>query len=430
MTASGRQPQPPESGRAPELPHQNRRSVRQWVRVVGPGVITGAAGDDPAGIGTYAQTGAQSGTGLLWLMLLATPMLQVVQVTAAKLGIVTKKGLSGVLQEHYGFRVALFAAILTALGNVLTMGADIAGIGAGFELIFGVRWQWFVIPVTIGIWYFQVYMDYRVVRKVFLLLSLSLVSYVIAGVLARPHWALVLRDTFIPRFELSMAFISTAVGLLGTTITPYMYYFQAAEVVDENTAIKRLDDTVADTTIGSIFTNLVSYFVILATATTLFAHHISINTAQDAANALVPFAGKAAKYVFAVGMIGAGLLAIPVLAASTASMVGEVAGWRIGLSRSTSRARGFYLALTITLVFGVVITLSGINPMKALFYSQIGNGIIAPVILFMLFRLASRRDILGEHVNSWKQQAWGWLTFGILVASVVLFFWGLATGRA
>jgi NRAMP (natural resistance-associated macrophage protein)-like metal ion transporter len=430
MAAASRQPEPPEPERAPELPHQNRRSVRQWVRVVGPGVITGAAGDDPAGIGTYAQTGAQSGTGLLWLMLLATPMLQVVQVTAAKLGIVTKKGLSGVLKEHYGFRVALFAAILTALGNVLTMGADIAGIGAGFELIFGVRWQWFVIPVTIGIWYFQVYMDYRVVRKVFLLLSLSLVSYVIAGVLARPHWALVLRDTFIPRFELSMAFISTAVGLLGTTITPYMYYFQAAEVVDENTAIKRLDDTVADTTIGSIFTNLVSYFVILATATTLFAHHISINTAQDAANALVPFAGKAAKYVFAVGMIGAGLLAIPVLAASTASMVGEVAGWRIGLSRSTSRARGFYLALTITLVFGLVITLSGINPMKALFYSQIGNGIIAPVILFMLFRLASRRDILGEHVNSWKQQAWGWLTFGILVASVVLFFWGLATGRA
>lgn len=430
MTALSRQPEPEEPEQAPETPKQTRRSVRQWVRVLGPGLITSAAGDDPAGIGTYAQTGAQSGTGLLWLMLLATPMLQVVQVTSAKLGIVTKKGLSGVLKEHYGFRIALFAAVLTALGNILTMAADIAGIGAAFELLTGVKWQWFVIPVTIGIWYFQVYMDYRVIRKFFLLFASTLFAYVIAGLLARPDWGAVLRDTFVPRFQLNMAFIATAVGLLGTTITPYMYYFQAAQVVDENTAVKKLDDTVADTTVGAIFGNLVSYFIILATASTLFKHHVSIETAQDAANALTPFAGAAAKYVFAVGMIGAGLLAVPVLAASTAAMVGEVAGWRIGLSRSTSRARGFYLALTASLIFGVLITLSGVNPMKALFYSQIGNGIIAPVLVFLLFRLASRRDVLGDHVNSWKQQAWGWLTFVVMVAAVVLFFWGIATGKS
>lgn len=430
MTALSRESSSEEPEPEPETPKQTRRSIRQWVRVVGPGVITGAAGDDPAGIGTYAQTGAQSGTGLLWLMLLATPMLQVVQVTSAKLGIVTKKGLSGVLKEHYGFRTALCAAILTAIGNILTMAADIAGIGEAFSLLTGVKWQWFVIPVTLGIWYFQVYMDSRVIRRVFLLFALSLLSYVIAGFLARPDWSMVLRDTFVPRFEFNMAFIATAVGLLGTTITPYMYYFQAAEVVDENTTIKKLGDTTIDTTLGAIFGNLVSYFIVLATAVTLFKHHVVIETARDAANALTPFAGSAAKYVFAVGMIGAGLLAVPVLAASTAAMIGEVAGWRIGLSRSTSRARGFYLALTASLVFGVLITLSGVNPMKALFYSQIGNGIIAPVLLFLLFRLASRRDILGDNVNSWKQQAWGWLTFGVMVASVALFFWGLATGKA
>jgi NRAMP (natural resistance-associated macrophage protein)-like metal ion transporter len=428
MAVPNIQPNSPESDViAPRK--QGRRTLRQWLRVMGPGVITGAAGDDPAGIGTYAQTGAQSGTGLLWLMLIATPMLQVVQVTSAKFGLVTKQGLSGVLKQHYGFKIAAIAAFLTALGNIGTIGADIAGIGAAFELIFHIKWQWFVIPVTVAIWYFQVYMDYKVIRKVFLLLALTLVSYVIAGFMANPKWGSVLHDTFVPHFEFNMAYISTAIGLLGTTITPYMYYFQAAQVVDENTTVKRIDDTVADTTIGCIFTNLVSYFIILATAVTLHSKHIQVVTAQDAANALVPFAGAAAKYVFALGMIGAGLLAVPVLAASTAAMVGEVAGWRIGLSKTTERAKGFYLALTVSLLFGAVITLSGINPMKALFYSQIGNGIIAPLLLFLMFRLAGRKEVLGEHVNSWKQQAWGWLTFAVMLASVGLFFWGLATGK-
>jgi NRAMP (natural resistance-associated macrophage protein)-like metal ion transporter len=414
---------------APPTPGQPRRTLRQYLRVLGPGVITGAAGDDPAGIATYSQTGAQSGTGLLWLMLLSTPMLQVVQVTCAKLGIVTKQGLSGVLKEHYGFRIALFAALLTAVGNIGTIGADISGIAAALELIFHVDWRWFVIPITVAIWYFQVYLDYRVIRRVLLLLALALVAYIVAGFMAKPHWASVLRDTFIPRFEFNMAYIATAVGLLGTTITPFMYYFQAAQVAEESTTVKKLDDTVLDTTVGSIFTNLVSYFIILTTAVTLYPK-MQIETASDAARALKPFAGDAATYLFAAGVIGAGLLAVPVLTASTAAMIGEVAGWRIGMSKSTTRARGFYLMLTISLVIGVIITLSGINPMKALFYTQIGNGIIAPVLIFLIFRLASRKEVLGEYVNSWKQQAWGWATFAVMVAAVVLFFWGVVTGKA
>jgi Mn2+/Fe2+ NRAMP family transporter len=414
---------------APPTPGHSRRTWRQYLRVLGPGVITGAAGDDPAGIATYSQTGAQSGTGLLWLMLLSTPMLQVVQVTCAKLGIVAKQGLSGVLKEHYGFKVALFAALLTAVGNIGTIGADISGIAAALELIFRVDWRWFVIPITVAIWYFQVYMDYRVIRKVLLLLALALVAYIVAGFMAKPDWGMVLRDTFVPKFQFNMAYIATAVGLLGTTITPFMYYFQAAQVSEEATTVKKLGDTVLDTTVGSIFTNLVSYFIILTTAVTLHAKRIEIETASDAALALEPFAGSAATYLFAAGLIGAGLLAVPVLTASTAAMIGEVAGWRIGMSKSTTRARGFYLMLTVSLVTGLFITLSGINPMKALFYTQIGNGIIAPVLVFLIFRLASRKEVLGEYVNSWKQQAWGWATFAVMVAAVALFFWGLATGK-
>ncbi|HZP83701.1 MAG TPA: divalent metal cation transporter [Chthonomonadaceae bacterium] len=411
----------------PEAPP--RRSLRQWLRVMGPGVITGAAGDDPAGIGTYSQVGAQNGTSLLWLMLLATPMLQVVQVTCAKLGVVSKQGLSGILKEHYGLKVAAIAAALTALANIATIGADIAGIGAAFELLFRVKWQWFVIPVTLAIWYFQVYMDYGVIRKALLLLALTLLTYILAGFMAKPDWGTVLRDTFLPHIEMNLAFFSTAVGLLGTTISPYMYYFQAAQVVEENTPVKKLDDVTVDTTTGMIFTNIVSYFIILATAATLHIHGKQIETAADAARALEPFAGEAAKYLFAAGMIGAGLLAVPVLAASTAAMIGETAGWRIGLNKSVTRARGFYLALSVALLFGAAITLSGIHPMKALFYSQILSGVVAPALLFLIFRLSRREEVLGERVNTPVQQAWGWLTVAVMALSVALMAWGWITGQ-
>lgn len=407
-----------------------RRSLAQWLRVLGPGVITGAAGDDPAGIGTYAQVGAQNGTGLLWLLLLSTPMLQVVQVTCAKLGVVSQKGLSGILKEHYSLKVAVFAAVLTALANVCTIAADIAGISAALSLILHVKWQWFVVPVTVGVWYFQVYMDYGVIRRVLLVLALALLAYVVAGFMAHPHWLPVLRDTFLPHVEWNVGFFSTSVGLLGTTISPYMYYFQAAQEVEEHVTVRKLGDVTADTTTGMIFGNLVSYFIILSTAVTLHAHGVKeIDSAAQAARALEPFAGPAAKYLFAAGVVGAGLLAIPVLATSTAAMVGETAGWRVGLSKSTARAPGFYLMLTVSLIFGAIVTLSGINPMKALFYSSVVNGFVAPVLIYLIFRLAGRRDVLGSQVNSWKQQAWGWLTFAVMVAAAGLMVYGWFAGK-
>jgi NRAMP (natural resistance-associated macrophage protein)-like metal ion transporter len=375
-----------------------KRNLRQYLRVIGPGVITGAAGDDPTGIATYSNAGARSGTGLLWLILIATPMMQVVQVTCSKIGIATGMGLSAVLKEHYGLRVAAFAACLTCIANIGTIGADIAGIAAAFQLLTGVDWQWFVIPITVGVWYLQVFQDYRVVRKALLALSLALFTYIAAGFLARPNWGQVLRDTFIPHVEMNVAFLAAAVGMLGTTISPYLYYFQAAQEVEEGKTVKNLDDSLLDTTAGCIFSNLVAYFIIVATSATLFAHGIhEVDSAERAAAALEPIAGSAAKYLFAAGIIGAGLLA------------------------------GFYMALTAALAFGLLITLSGVNPMKALFYSQVLTGIVAPVLVYLIFRLAARRDVLGDSVNSWKQQAWGWLTFGVMVTSVALFFWTVLT---
>jgi NRAMP (natural resistance-associated macrophage protein)-like metal ion transporter len=388
--------------------------------VLGPGVITGAAGDDPAGIGTYAQAGARSGTGLLWLLLLATPMLQVVQVTCAKLGMAQKKGLSAILMEQYGIRIAAAAALLTAVANLATLGADIAGVAAGFELVFHVRWQWFVVPVTLAIWYCQVFLDYRRIRAVLLAMALALIAYIVAGFMARPNWGAVLRATFVPTIDWNPAFFGTAVGLLGTTISPYMFYSQCSGVVEERTQPRKIHDVVLDTTAGTIFTNLVAYFIVVSTATTLFKSGRTIESAHDAARALEPFAGSASTIVFAVGIIGAGLLAVPVLAAATASMIGETLGWRVGLNKSANRAPGFYLALSVALGIGVLITLAGIDPIKALFYSQIVNGIVAPILLVMIFRMARRNDVLGEFVNSAVQQFWGWLTIAVMAISALL----------
>ncbi len=407
-----------------------RHRLRHWLQVLGPGFITGTANDDPSAIGSFAQVGAQTGMGSLWLLLLATPMVQVTLVTCAKLGMVTRQGLAGLLKAQYGLKIAVLLVFLSALGNIATIGADLAGIAAGCELIAHLKWQWFVAPVTLLLWYVPVYLDYRWIRKIMVGLGATLLAYVLAGILARPDWHRVLHDTFVPHLERGLAFFMLAVGMLGAMFSPYVLFFRPAQEVEEDRRANEITDMTVDTTVGVIFTNLVSYFIILSTAATLHAHGKRIETAMDAARALEPFAGKAAAYLFAVGLIASGMLAVPVLAASTATMIGEVAGWRVGLSKRLSRARGFYLALSAALFAGLALTLSGIRPMQALLYSQILNGVVAPTLLNFIFRLAQRRDLLGERVNSGKQQAWGWLVVAITTLSVLLMAWAWLSHRA
>lgn len=416
---------------AANSPSVERRSLRKWFKAMGPGLITGTAGDDPAGIGTYSQVGAQSGTSLLWLMLLSTPMLQVVQLTCAKFGMVTKKGLGEIIREQYGIKVAVFVALLTCFANIVTIGADIAGISAGLELLTNIKWIWFVIPIAAAIWYAQVYLNYNQIRRVLLVIAASMSAYILAGILAKPDWGQVLHDTFIPKVRFDLGFFTATVGLLGTTISPYMYFFQTASELEERRTVKKLDEATVDVTTGMIYTNLISYFIIIAAAYTLHAKGITdVDTAQKAAAALEPVAGRFAYYLFAGGIIAAGLIAVPVLSASTATMVGEVVGWRVGMTQRPERGRGFYTALGGSLFIGVLILMFGINPVKALFWSQVAAGVVAPVLLFFVFRLASKREVLGDYTNSRWQQAWGWFTVGIMAVSAVLMFYGLLTHKS
>lgn len=412
-----------------------RPGWRRWPRVIIPGLIYGAGDDDPAAIGAYAQTGAQSGTSLLWLMLLSTPMLITVQLTCAKLGVVCKAGLSSVLRERYGLRVAILAAALIGVANVATMGADLAGTAAGAQLLLpgDISWKLLVLPIAVAIWYVQVYRSFAFIRGLFTLLASVLTTYILAGLLARPDWALVLRNTFIPDIRLNTAFFTAAVGLLGATISPYMFYFQAAEEVEEGERVTDLQDVKIHTTVGMVFSNLISYFVILATATTLFAHAggrgVEIDTAAQAADALRPLAGSTARLLFALGLIGAGLLAVPVLAASTATMIAEIAGWQVGMDKTVRQAKGYYFVLSVSLAAGLLITLSGFNPMRALFWSQVLSGTVAPVLVLLIFRLAGRHGILGAEANSRAQQFWGWLTFLVMASSIGLMVYGWLDGR-
>ena len=405
-----------------------RANMATIFRSLGLGIIVGAADDDPSGIATYSQVGAQNGYGLLWLLVIATPMLQVVQVTCAKIGIVTRQGLAILVHNRYGLKVALFITSITALANLLTIAADIAAISAGLELVAHLRWQYFAIPITVILWYFLVYQDFNIIRKVMLLLSLSLIGYIMAGVMVHPHLPEVLRGVFIPHIEFNMGYMTAVVGLLGTTLTPYMFFFQATEEVEERKKVKHLNRVTIETTLGMIMSNVVSFFIILSTAATVHVHHGTVDTVEQAAQALAPFAGKSATYLFAAGIIGSGMLAVPVLAASTASMIGETVGWRVGMNRTYARARGFYNAITVVLILGLLITLVGIPPMKALFWSQVFNGIVSPILLVFIFLIGADEKLMGKHIISLGQKCWGWFTITIMASAVVLMIWSWVSG--
>ncbi len=392
------------------------------------GLIYGAGDDDPSAIGTYSQIGAKTGISLLWLLLISTPMLASVQMTVAKFGAVTKKGLSTVLREEYNLPIAIFAAALICVANIATLGADIAGTAQGMVLVcpvsWHVSWKWLPVPITLIIWALQVFGKYKLIKNILVALSLILISYIIAGIMAHPDWMHVIHDTFLPHIQFSLGYFTAAVGLLGATISPYMFYFQEAEEVEEKAGVKDLKGIKLHTVAGMIFSNLVGYFVILSVSVARAKHGgtLHIDTAADAAAALKPFAGSAAKTVLGLGLIGSGLLAIPVLAAATSTMISELARWRVGMHHKPKRAPQYYTILTITMFAGILVLMLGINPIKALYWSQILSGVVAPVLLFLIFRLSTRKSVLGNYTNAPRLQFWGWFTFVIMVVAVILMF--------
>ena len=386
------------------------------------GIITGAADNDPAGITTYSVVGATTGLTQLFLVPLSTLFLVVIQSICARIGDVKKKGLALIIQERFGSKIAFLAMIFLILANLTTMGADFAAIGTAFAIIFPKINVVFILPLmSLLVWYVVVFKSYQVLTKFLLLLALIFVSYIVSGILAKPDWSLVLKNTFVPQIVFSSKFYWLAmVGFLGTTITPYLFFWQVSEEIEDKPSIKDAKSEVKQNAPGLIFSNLIAYFIIICTATVLFAKNIKITSAHEAALALKPFLGGNASLLFALGIIGAGLLALPVLASSTAYAVAETFKWKEGLTKKPSKARGFYTVLSSTFFIALAISLLKINPVKILFYSQVFNGMLAPFLLVLIMIIAGSKKIMGDYRNGFWANFFGW------AATLIMFLAALA----
>lgn len=414
----------PQSAR--ELTRQ-RLSFKELLRAVGPGVITGGADNDPAGIATYSVVGASVGFAQNWLLLVSTPMLIVIQQMSAKVANVTKSDLATVLRTTFGARVATPAVLLMVVANVITMGADLLAMGAAFELLTGIRFVYWVVPLAAVMAFVTIFTDYKVLSKYLLWLVAVFSTYILAAFLARPNWGEVLRSTVVPQLSLSPDYLLGAVALLGTTITPYLFFWQASGEVEERRGVQGISRRNADISAGMVWSNVTAFFVIVATGAVLYSHHSTIKTAADAARALEPFAGPYATVLFAVGIIGAGLLAIPVLAASAAFGVAGLAGWRRGLGRHARNAPQFYVVIGVSFLIAMELAISAVNPIKALFYSQVLDGIIAPVLVVLMLLLTSNRRLMGDFVNGLPTKVIGWTAAGVMVLADVALVYQVAT---
>jgi len=401
--------------------------LRAILRTVGPGVISGGADNDPAGIATYSIVGASVGFAQNWLLFLSTPMLIVVQQMSAKVANVTKSDLAGLLRTTFGARVATPAVGLMVVANVITMGADLMAMGAAVQLLTGVKFIYWIVPMAAVMAGVTIFVDYKVVRRYMLWLVALFGAYVIAALLARPDWGDVLRSTFVPRISFSADYLLGAVALLGTTITPYLFFWQASGEVEEKRGVQRLSRTHVDIAVGMVWSNVTAFFIIVATGAVLFSHHSHIGTAADAARALQPFAGRYATVLFSVGIIGAGLLAIPILASSAAFGVAGLAGWRKGLGRNPRNAPQFYVVIGIAFLIAMEMAISAIDPIKALFYSQVLDGIIAPVLIVLMLLLTSNRKLMGDFVNGLPTKVFGWAAAVVMVLADVAVVYQVAT---
>lgn len=391
----------------------------------------GMSGNDATAVTNYAIDGATVGYGHLWLMLLTTPMYQAVEYACAKIGRTTKMGFDDVLRTYYSRHVAIIAALVLIVANVGLIAGNLVAIGAGLQLITGINWVWFEIPVAIALWYITVFSNFNMIKKIFIIMSAAFITYIVTAFFSGADWGAVLINSFVPHITFSFNDISAALALLGATISPYSMYWQvSAEVEERRTGTMRQQFRKAgiDVASGTIGGNLVAYFIIITTASTLFVHHESIQTAANAADALGPLVGPFAKYLFAIGLIGAGLIGVPVMAASTADAVADTFGWPTGLADKPWQAEGFYLVLTFALLASLTLALLRFDPIKLIFYSNVLVAVLSPIMVIYLMVIGNTRKIMGKHKIGWLTNFFMGLAALVLIAGSILFLYGLFTG--
>jgi Mn2+/Fe2+ NRAMP family transporter len=380
------------------------------------GFIIGNADNDPAGISTYTITGAQTGLSLALFNLLSTPLLINSQAICARIGDVTKKGLATDIRLYYGKTLAISLMILVISANLITLGADFVGVASGFQLLFPQVNILFILPLLAGLlWYIVVFKSYRILARVLAGLGVIFLAYVITPFFIKPDWLEVGRQIFLPQIEFTPSYWLVAIGMMGTTITPFLFYWQVTEEIEDHPSVQDVKNEIGQVSWGLIFSNLISTFIIITSALTLFRHGISVNSAAEAAQALTPFAGQLASLLFAIGLIGSGMLAIPILTSTTAYTMAETFNWKWGLNNKVNQAKGFYAVLTVSFFVGLAIALLRINPIKMLFYSQVFNGLITPFILAIILKIAAKEVIMKQYVIRSGQKFLGWLTVFVML---------------
>jgi NRAMP (natural resistance-associated macrophage protein)-like metal ion transporter len=442
----------------------SRKMSLYWFKSLGPGLITGASDDDPSGIATYSQAGAEFGLGLLWMALFQYPMMTVIQEMCARIGLVTGSGLNMIIKRRYSKKVVLPLTWLLLIANTVNIGADIGAMAASVRLILP---QFPIIGVTLCFTAFivtsQILVAYNKYVKILKYLTLSLFVYIITAIIVGGSWSQILYATIIPRIEFTPAFAMMFVAILGTTITPYVFFWQASQEAEENVEKGKIKEISqgnrfdgasmtqsdirnqprisknevrlmrSDTAVGMALSQIIMWAIITTTSGSLHTHNVTdIQTADQAAKALEPLvktfpnAGELAKTIFALGIIGTGLLAIPVMAGSSAYALSDIFGWKQGLSRKFKQAKAFYLVIAASTVIGLWINFSSIDPIKALVYTAVINGVVAVPILIAIMRIANDKRILRDRVNGQISNLIGWTTVITIGVSVVIMFvtWG------
>jgi len=416
---------------------KHRSRLQRFFGNLGPGLITGAADDDPSGISTYSVAGAAIGYPILWTALFTFPLMASVQLMCARLGMVTGRGLGGVIRKRYPRPVLWSACLLLILANVFNIAADLGGMGDAMHMVTGVPAFWWTPFFAALITAMLIWASYKWIVRIFKWLALVLFAYIITAFLAHPHWGEVLRATLIPHIEWTGRYMSVLVGILGTTISPYLFFWQASLEVEQERDLGRTtvaqregatDQELAaartDVQTGMFYSNVVMFFIVLTASATLHARGIrNIETAQQAANALGPLAGKGAAWLFTIALVGTGILAVPVLAGSCAYAIAEAATWRrASLNERPWRSPRFYFVIAAAMLIGLALNFAHLNAVKMLFWSAVINGVLAPPLVVLVVLLTSDPAVMGQRVNSRGANVLGWLCAAVMAAAAIAMF--------
>ncbi|MFA4937491.1 MAG: divalent metal cation transporter [Patescibacteria group bacterium] len=415
--------------------NQNKNKLKKFLKLLGPGFITGASDDDPSGIATYAQTGARFGYSQVWTALFTTPFMIAIQEMCGRIGMVTGRGLAGVIKLHFAKTILYGAVFLLVLANIINIGADLGAMASVTKLAFKMPFILCLVGFVLLTLALEIFVSYKKYARYLKYLTFFLLAYIITAFLIKQDWLTIFQHTIVPSISWNKIYLLNIVAILGTTISPYLFFWQADEEVEEEIVHRKLKmmgqgiprihnqdihRMRIDTVIGMIFSNIIMFFIIITSAATLGANgFFDIQTADQAAQALQPLAGSMAFYIFSLGIIGTGLLAIPILAGSASYAVSESFGWPASLGKKLKKAKAFYLVIALATVIGLFINFLPFSPFQILYYAAVVNGLLAPPLLVLILLIANNKKIMGDYVNrSWSNWL-GWSITGIMTVSVL-----------